>query len=105
MMGFDHAGGDFRKRRFARSIRAEKRNDLAATKDKVDVLKRPSRTEALGQWRGATGLDCRQLLTRLLASLRRPVVCRWAIRNTLRAWTIPRASSLLYQMDLVVTRP
>jgi hypothetical protein len=34
MIGFDHAGGDFRKRRFARSIRAEKRNDLAATKER-----------------------------------------------------------------------
>jgi hypothetical protein len=36
----DNAGGDFRKRGFPGAIRAQKRNDFAPTKKKINILKR-----------------------------------------------------------------
>jgi hypothetical protein len=44
----DNAGGDFRKRGFAGAIRAQKRNDFAPAKKKINILKRLGRTKALG---------------------------------------------------------
>jgi len=44
----DNAGGDFRKRGFPGAIRAQKRNDFAPTKKKINILKRLGRTKALG---------------------------------------------------------
>jgi hypothetical protein len=48
LIGLHYARGDFRERRLASAIRAQKRDDFAATKDKVDVLERLGRTKALG---------------------------------------------------------
>ena len=48
LIGLDNAGGDFRERRFARAIRAQKRNDFAPSKNKIDILERLGRTKALG---------------------------------------------------------
>jgi hypothetical protein len=44
----DNAGGDFRKRGFPGAIRAQKRNDFAPRKKKIDILQRLGRAKALG---------------------------------------------------------